>query len=84
MRVSNNSLRQLTCAIFQQAYVDAKTINQKNTKENETKRLQGILNFANDKKNYWWQCLEEFCLSVDQEKLREEIIKKTQETLSKL
>lgn len=78
-------MKELTCGIFQNMTFEAglKRLGNESQKVYE-KKLNEIIEFANNENDYWWKCLENFCSTIDRKKIKRNIINKAKESLAKI
>lgn len=81
---SDNNMRDITCALFKTTYEEANVIYKKRERSQEIKRLENIIDFCNDKDNYWWKCLSVFCPDLDESKIKNKIINSVEKTYCKI
>jgi hypothetical protein len=82
---TDNFMAQLTCGVFENIRMLAgfkKTYGIEKPSWSK-KRLNEYIEFA-EGDSYWWDCLAEFCPSLDRKKVAREIIKTAKATIAKL
>jgi hypothetical protein len=78
-------MKELTCAVFDNLAMEAGLESKgKCERHFRTEQLYEIINFCDSHNDYWWRCMQEFCPTIDREKLRKKIIAKAEKTINSI